>query len=150
MIPMHTPIEKNIYPTASAHTDDGISMPGVPFKYLSIPLLAPSRVKLLMSMMTMNRSGIGTVNHTMYDELCTPLKTAPKQASHTNKVAKKAGTENWDGSPSSKSLQLSSLNLITSISKNCYAGVIFVLSHFQTKSVLSFDHGSGSMKEAMK
>ena len=98
---MQTPIEKKICPTASAQTDYGTSMPGVPFKYLSIPLPAPSSVKLLMSMTTRKMSGTGTVNQTKYDELWTPLKTATKQVSHTNRVAKKAGTENWEGSPSS-------------------------------------------------
>lgn len=65
---MQTPREKKIWPTASAHTVDGISIPGVPFKYRLIPWLAPSRVKFLISMMIMNMSGIGTVIHTMYDD----------------------------------------------------------------------------------
>ena len=68
---------------------------------MSIPLEAPGRVKFLIIITTMKMSGIGTVNHTMYDELWTPLNTARKQQNHTKKVAKKAGTENCEGSPSS-------------------------------------------------
>jgi hypothetical protein len=68
MIPMHTPIEKKIYPTASAQTVSGVGCP-VPFKYWSIPLSAPSRVKFLKTMIRMKMNGAGTVNHTMYDDV---------------------------------------------------------------------------------
>lgn len=99
MIPMQTPIEKKICPTASAQTVSGVGAP-VPFKYLSIPLSAPSREMFLKTMIRMKMKGAGTVNHTMYDELCTPLNTARKHVSQTNMVAKNAGTENYEGSPS--------------------------------------------------
>jgi len=96
---MHTPIEKKIYPTASAQTVSGVGCP-VPFKYWSIPLSAPSRVRFLKTMIRMKMNGAGTVNHTMYDELCTPLNTAKKHVNQTTMVEKNAGTENYEGSPS--------------------------------------------------
>merc|ERR1719498_2328231 len=57
--------------------------------------------------MRMKMNGAGTVNHTIYEELCTPLNTARKHVNHTKKVAKNAGTENYEGSPSWYFLQLS-------------------------------------------
>jgi hypothetical protein len=54
-----------------------------------------------MIITTRNTSGIGTVNHTMYEELWTPPMIARKHETQTNKVAKKENTENCEGSPSS-------------------------------------------------
>lgn len=97
---MQTLIDKKICPTASAQTVSGTSMPGVPFKYLSIPPLAPLSYTLLITMTTRKISGNGTVTQTMYDDVLTPLKIARKQTSHTNMVEKKAIIENYVGSPS--------------------------------------------------
>lgn len=65
MMPIQTLSDKKIYPTASAHTVFGISMPGVPFKYLSRPAPAPSSYTLLISMTMRKMSGTGTVTQTM-------------------------------------------------------------------------------------
>jgi len=54
-------------------------------------------------MIITKQTGSGTVAHTIYEELPTPLKTHKKMMNHTAIVAPNAVHENVVGSPSSNS-----------------------------------------------
>jgi len=110
-----------------------------------MPFSEPSYKLPLMIMIRTNRVGIGTVIHTIYDELLTPLNTQKKIIIQTAKHAPRAVPANLVGSPSSYSLQSSSTDLITFTLKNCSARETSSISHVQSLSVYFIlnDHGSG-------
>lgn len=80
------------------------SAPSFPEKYFLIPSDEPSCRFPFIIMIRTKSTGIGTVAHTMYEELLTPLKTHKKMMNQTARVEPNAVQENVVGSPSSNSL----------------------------------------------
>jgi hypothetical protein len=59
-----------------------------PATYMRIPSPAPSRKAFLKTMTTMKSTGRGTVTHTTYEELLTPLKTQKNTQTHVKMQAR--------------------------------------------------------------